>query len=662
MPADRPLQSHRLPLTVEMNPLAGDPTPVRCTIDFGPLLSQTDDHPLVDPYTIVVTRDINGAVCRHPVQFDEMLLYGNRGWIAWLVDDPGRGGAWALEFGVRSAAGGLVRPGKRPVVGVGEELRYGDGELHPIGVPGMDQFPIAIDWDGDGLIDIISSSHYSNTQGMPWSGVFFWRNVGTNLEPRFGPPLRLYARGADQIDASRHRLRGTSTREEVAGAGHFISQYYLRCDVFDWFGTGACDLVTASRQAGVQVWRNCGSLDKAGLPLLELAQTVDLPDGLPPTPYIAPRVVDWDHSGRPSVLIGAPHIRAGVDNGQIVLLRNVSSSPDRPEFRTIPLHRSSFWTPRKETGDWRDINTFGGFRAFSFDYADVDGDGREELLVCHGRHLPWPLIEMWRNTGTADEPVMVQDGFLPWSSHYMHFGFRFVSDAAFRGCLLAGRNGASGIRYFERVGDDPREPGSYRDRGLLQGHDVPVRVEGWSRPAVIESDGETVLVSGDEPGFVSSVAVGRDERGLRAGPLRKLRNSRGEALHLHRESILHDNDLDRYLGQTKPAVCDWDGDGEVDLIVGHNTNRILWLRGCDFGRASCREILTIGVEGNPFPFAWRAGPAAMDFDGDGRPELIASDSSKRICMYHQGSGPGGCVSLAPGIPLRFESGEIIFYD
>ena len=659
VPTDSPPQSHRIPLTVEMDPLAGDPTPVRCTIDFGSLLSQSDGRRLVDPYTIVVTRDLDGVVARYPVQFDEMLLYGNCGWIAWLVEDPEKGGEWALEFRARGAGGELARPGPRPVVGVGEELRYGDGELHAIGVPGMDQFPIAVDWDGDGLIDIISSSHYSNTQGMPWSGVFFWRNVGSNAEPRFAPPMRLYASGADQVDASRHRLHQTPAREEAVGAGHFISQYYLRCDVFDWFGTGSQDLITASKQRGIQVWRNLGSLDGAGLPLLELALTVDLPQGLPPTPYICPRVVDWDHSGRPSVLIGAPHIRAGVDNGQIILLRYFPSSPDRPELRTITLNRSSFWTPREETGDWRDVNTFGGFRAFSFDYADIDGDGREELLVCHGRHLPWPVIEIWRNTGTADEPVMVEDGFLPWSSHYMHFGFRFVANAAFRGCLLAGRNGASGIRYFERVSDDPRDPESYRDRGLLLGEDVPLRVEGWSRPAVIESDAGTALVAGDEPGFVSTVVVRGGERKMALSSPRKLCDPRGAVIHLYRESILHDNDLDRYLGLTKPAVCDWDGDGEPDLIIGHNTNRILWLRGCDFEGARCREICEIGVEGDPNPFAWRAGPAAVDFDGDGRPELIASDSSKRICIFHQRPGRRGLVSLTPGIPLQYESGEII---
>jgi len=194
---------------------------------------------------------------------------------------------------------------------------------------------------------------------------------------------------------------------------------------------------------------------------------------------------------------------------------------------------------------------------------------------------------------------------------------------------------------------------------LLLGEDVPLRVEGWSRPAVIESDAGTALVAGDEPGFVSTVVVRGGERKMALSSPRKLCDPRGAVIHLYRESILHDNDLDRYLGLTKPAVCDWDGDGEPDLIIGHNTNRILWLRGCDFEGARCREICEIGVEGDPNPFAWRAGPAAVDFDGDGRPELIASDSSKRICIFHQRPGRRGLVSLTPGIPLQYESGEII---
>jgi len=110
VPTDSPPQSHRIPLTVEMDPLAGDPTPVRCTIDFGSLLSQSDGRRLVDPYTIVVTRDLDGVVARYPVQFDEMLLYGNCGWIAWLVEDPEKGGEWALEFRARGAGGSLLGP------------------------------------------------------------------------------------------------------------------------------------------------------------------------------------------------------------------------------------------------------------------------------------------------------------------------------------------------------------------------------------------------------------------------------------------------------------------------------------------------------------------------------------------------------------------------
>lgn len=654
-----PLERHRLPLSIHFHPSAGNPTPVRCTIDFAQELGWRPDAGFTDPHTFVVKRELNGNVAEYPVQFDEKLLYCNQGWIAWLVDDPHKGGEWALEFRMRSADGLLTRRGSRPVVGVGDTLSHGDGQLHPIGVPGMDQFPIAVDWNGDGLIDILSSSHYANTQGMPWSGIFVWRNTGSNQEPRFGPPMRLYARGAEQVDASQYRLREGSGPTGIGARGNFLSEYYLRCDVFDWFGSGLPDLITASKQAGIRVYRNCGELDAAGLPLLEHALTVELPSCLPPTPYVCPRVVDWDGSGRPSLLIGAPYIVSGIDHGQMVLLRNVSTSPGAPRFETVLLARSNFWSQGGATDDWRKINNFPGFRAFSFDYADVDGDGQPELLVCHGRHIPWPVIEVWRNAGTPDRPRLVQDGFLPWSSHYMHFGFRFVANDAFDGCLLAGRNGASGICYLERVHGDPYGADSFVDRGPLLGDDDTVRVEGWSRPSLVETEEGASLICGDEPGFLSRMAVARHGGRFVIGEPAKLRRADGETVHLFRESILHDNDLDRFLGHTKPAACDWDGDGELDLIVGHNTNRIFWLRAYDPASNTFREMHELRVEGCADPFAWRAGPAATDFDGDGRPELITADAQKRICLFRQGTGAHGCLVLEPPVPLRYDTGEIV---
>ena len=133
---------------------------------------------------------------------------------------------------------------------------------------------------------------------MPWGGVFFWRNIGSNGEPRFAPPMRLYADGVNLVQRE-YRMYDIPPQRE------FISEDYLCCDVFDWFGSGRPDLITISQRGGIKVYRNTGERDAAGLPALELAATVAFPPLLAAGRYLQIKVRDWDGSGRPSLIIGS---------------------------------------------------------------------------------------------------------------------------------------------------------------------------------------------------------------------------------------------------------------------------------------------------------------------------------------------------------------------
>jgi VCBS repeat protein len=167
------------------------------------------------------------------------------------------------------------------------------------------------------------------------------------------------------------------------------------------------------------------------------------------------------------------------------------------------------------------------------------------------------------------------------------------------------------------------------------------------------------LVCGDEVGFISLVRdTSESDRSSFAAP-HKITDSRGTVLHLTRESILHDDDGERHCGMTKPVVCDWDGDGHLDLIVGGNTNHIYWFRHYDPATNTYRDKVRIMVRGVVNPFGWRKGPAVCDFDGDGRLELITADSALRICMFKQGEGAEGLHALEPPIRFKREDGSIL---
>lgn len=84
-----------------------------------------------------------------------------------------------------------------------------------------------------------------------------------------------------------------------------------------------------------------------------------------------------------------------------------------------------------------------------------------------------------------------------------------------------------------------------------------------------------------------------------------------------------------------PWVCDWNGDGRPDLIVGEGT----------YSANSVWIFLNTGSAQNPkfedgckYPLAYGEGreqltPAACDWDGDGLLDLIVGEREGRVCFY-----------------------------
>ena len=97
-----------------------------------------------------------------------------------------------------------------------------------------------------------------------------------------------------------------------------------------------------------------------------------------------------------------------------------------------------------------------------------------------------------------------------------------------------------------------------------------------------------------------------------------------------------------------PCVVDWDGDGQLDLVVGNSEGRVLFFRNHGTSR---RPRFGIGVPllagGQPIhvqpgyygiqgPFETRWGytcPATADWNGDGRPDLLLSSATARHEVY-----------------------------
>ncbi|MBI3208560.1 MAG: VCBS repeat-containing protein [Candidatus Solibacter usitatus] len=239
---------------------------------------------------------------------------------------------------------------------------------------GRDDMFYPVDWDGDGKIDILNGVSDWREYGWddaydaagkwrrgPLHGyVYFFRNIGTNANPQYAPPVKLEANGKP-ID-----LYGSPAPAVV-----------------DWLGRGKRDLFSGSFLDSMTIFRNTGSGLGQGEPVRANGQTLRMDLCM-----IQPRVVSWHADGRPSLLIGE-------EDGRVALVENTAPRGTEPKF-AAPRYLEQI-DPYMKAGVLS--------RPVAIDW---NGDGKLDLIA--GTSAGY--IQYFENTGTRERPEFTDRGNL----------------------------------------------------------------------------------------------------------------------------------------------------------------------------------------------------------------------------------------------------------
>ncbi|MBT3200742.1 MAG: VCBS repeat-containing protein [Phycisphaerales bacterium] len=110
---------------------------------------------------------------------------------------------------------------------------------------------------------------------------------------------------------------------------------------------------------------------------------------------------------------------------------------------------------------------------------------------------------------------------------------------------------------------------------------------------------------------------------------------------------------------TKIHLADWDGDGLKDLLIGHSSTIIFYKNAGTKSKPVFKAPVTIDPPKGGF--ASRPSPHVVDFDGDGKKDLLVSTEPRKLEFYRNvGTAKAPKLGKAVEIVLKgdgFEKGS-----
>lgn len=518
--------------------------------------------------------------------------------------------------------GETARAPEPAMIGTGDRITYGRPGVRGKLAVGLWPHPAALDFDGDGKIDLIVGC-----ADRPYNGTYLFRNIGDNAHPLF----------------SRGEWLGPGTKELTAG---------------DFNGDGAVDLVTTG-----------GYFSDVRKNRLSKFVSIDLP-----RTYHVGRddmwtPVDWDGDGRIDLLVGTSDWRdygwddafdstgkwtRGPLHGYVYLHRNVGSN-EAPRYaepvqlqaggRTLDLYGS----PAPSAVDW-----------FARGVFDLIGGSFMDT------------VSLFRNAGTRTAPQLSAGQPIEAGGKTLHMDLCMIQPrvaywhADGRPSLLISEEDGT-VSLLENTAPKGQTPALSPPRYLEQ-MDPYVKSGALSRPVAFDwnGDGKLDLLAGNSAGYIQYF----ENVGTRQVPAFENRGylkAGGKTIrHVAGPNGSVQGPAEEKWGYTNISVADWDLDGLPDIVVNDITGAVMWYRNVGAaGRPELAPAQPVEVEwkgptpkpdwvwwepkGKQLVTQWRTTPKIVDWDGDGLPDLVMLNHQGYLSLFRRKRENG---KLSLGAPER----------
>lgn len=484
-----------------------------------------------------------------------------------------------------------------------------------------------MDWDGDGDNDMMATSGGS---------IKFIENIGSKKKPRFN---NVFIHNQVVLKDARvgrfFSLIGHSGVKAKQGLPAFIAfEHHNQISDAGKKQLGLHMFIPV-RLHGKTEWKVAQAFDPKGKPIQNFLDS-----------WVSPTidVADLNGDGKEDLIVGSSHPRTAQPSLNFAAgYNNPQESWNPNASRLYIMYNQStadsliFDDPLLIEADGSPISAFGFPYPIAF---DMDKDGLTDLAV--GQHKPGLMY--FRNAGTKVQPRFTYAGLLT-DEHKEPILSILAIHPRFADLDGDGRHELLASTYFGCVDDIlqfKQKNGGWAKQGPLMmasDRNTPVMSQGIGtiEPIDWDGDGDTDLVVGSEPAAPKVIInKGNNARPVWAvpAPLKFADGSPVEYYSIDRGLGSVWGPMEWYMERVLPRLADWDGDGIRDMLTGSMGLRQLFLKGRMVkGELRFEKPVAFKVDGKPLAAAQRVQPGVLDLNADGHADLIAMDEQNVLKLW-----------------------------